>query len=384
MALAYRDSAQVFGTTSSTNITIPATVQVGDLLVMQAGGGWAPTIPAGWTQDYLNNSASNFRGFVAYRVAQAGDAGATVTVTWENSYNHVVQMIAISGGTTLRTPTIHNHASSGGTSTVGSISVAIGDMAIYIGANRQCGGPPSLTRGTTVKSASDGGGNTSAGVVAHETFASGAYISNTFTTPSSGSGYIYSLLVVSDGGTPSNYALVESNYAEALLQGSAAALIESNYAEALIQGTAAARVESNYVEALIQGSTSAQVLSNYVEIIGSSANAQIETVYAETLASAVASGQMSTIYAEALMNSVASAQLSTIYTEALISAPRLQMESVYAEALSGGTPNIQTESVYSEVLSGGTPNIQTESVYAEVLVSLTVFSIKRGWGITSI
>lgn len=379
MALAYRDSAQVLGATSSTNITIPASVQVGDLLILQAVGGWAPYIPSGWTQNYLNNSSSNVRGFVAYRVAQSGDAGSALTVNWEGSYNHVINLIAVSGGTTLRSTT-HAHSASGGNATTGPSIAANSDFVVYFAGNRQGGGPPTLSRGTTTYSS----GTTFGGVVAYDLLVSDQFVSNTFTSDVQGNGYLYSMLIVDGGGTPGNLAVVEAAYVDALTASEGSAQVESNYSEVLLQGVAAAQIGSDYVDVLGSPPGQAQVETNYVEVISSAAGAQVESVYSEALINSTSDARVETVYAEALANADASAQIESYYTEALISSPRLQAETVYGEVLASGTPNVQAESVYGEVLSGGTPNLQSEVVYAEVLVSLTVFANKRGWGITSI
>ncbi len=366
MAITYRASAQVFGTTSSTNITIPVSVQIGDLLVMQAVGGWYPTVPAGWTADYTNSSSGNIRGFVAYRTAQSGDAGSAVTISWQSSFNHVINMIAVSGSTTIRPSTIHDHSSTLGSATLGPVSAASGDCIVYLGGNRQVGGVPTLSRGTTAVSAADGS-NVITGIVAYEILGANELITTTFTTPSSGSGHLYSLLIVSDGGTPTNYALVSSNYTETLLV-----------------GAGNAQVESNYVETLLSAPSLAQVESNYVEVLHSTVNAQIATVYTEALAAGTPDARVATVYSEALAAGTPDARIGTVYTEALISSPRLQAETVYGEILAGGTPNVQAESVYAEVLDAGNPSVQAETVYAEVLVSLVNFPSRRGWGITSI
>jgi hypothetical protein len=222
-------------------------------------------------------------------------------------------------------------------------------MVIYLGGNRQDGGPPTLSRGTVDVSASDGS-TVAAGVIGHELLTADSLISCTFTAPASGNGYEYSVLVAADTGTLPSYGV-----------------IEANYVETLTATTPPAQVEANYVETLTATTPPAQVEANFVEVLTASAIAQIETVYAE-----------------ALFNGTPSAQIETLYAEALISSPRLQAESVYAEILNSGTPSVKAEIVYAEVLGGGTPNMRAENVYAEVLVSLVSFPNKRGWGITSI
>lgn len=67
---------------SSQVVTIPSTVQVGDVMILGAVSNSAgpPSTPAGWTAiDTWTGSFSHHK--LLYRLAQAGDAGSTVTVT---------------------------------------------------------------------------------------------------------------------------------------------------------------------------------------------------------------------------------------------------------------------------------------------------------------
>lgn len=86
MAIAFRASTSTTTTTGSATLTIPASVQAGDLLVL-AGGlnngndttkDW--TTPSGWTRKD-GRDVSNLFAALYVRVAQAGDAGATVTLS---------------------------------------------------------------------------------------------------------------------------------------------------------------------------------------------------------------------------------------------------------------------------------------------------------------
>lgn len=212
MAVSYRASAQAFSSASTTPIVIPATVQAGDLLILQAVGGWTPSVPAGWTQEYAYSS-TNIGSFVAYKTATAGDASSTVTVNWNSGYNNVVNLIAIAGGAGIRTPASHLWSSGGGTGTPATQGAAAGDMVVYIGGNRQDGGPPTLSRGTVDVSNKDSA-NVAAGVIGHELLALDSQVSCTFTAPSSGSGYEYSVLLVSGGGTvPTNVVMSRESVA---------------------------------------------------------------------------------------------------------------------------------------------------------------------------
>ena len=73
---------------TSVSITVPAAVQVGDFMVLVAAlklfiGTAELTAPAGWTElaaPQNGPSGNTFQGSVYYKVAEAGDLGATVTV----------------------------------------------------------------------------------------------------------------------------------------------------------------------------------------------------------------------------------------------------------------------------------------------------------------
>ncbi|HSX32977.1 MAG TPA: hypothetical protein VLF91_01425 [Candidatus Saccharimonadales bacterium] len=85
---------------SSLNLTVPATTQVGDLLVLVVGqtsfsGGGLFNAISGWTKqgEQRANTASMTLG-VYTRLAQAGDASSTVTSTSINSANYSGQIRA--------------------------------------------------------------------------------------------------------------------------------------------------------------------------------------------------------------------------------------------------------------------------------------------------
>lgn len=376
MALAYRASAQVFGTTTSTNITIPATVQVGDLLIMQAVGGWAPNLPVGWTQDYYNNGSVNIRAFLVHRIAQAGDAGSTLTITWQNSFDHVINLLAVSGGTTIRSAN-NNHSTTGGTGSLGPFAAATGDLVISMGGDRSSGGPATLANGTTT----DSGGTTMGGVIGYELLATNKPGAQKFTTSIEGSGYLYSLVIVDGGNTPPNYAVAESSYIDVLATSTTNAQVEASYVDTLIVGQASAQIESSYIDVLgSNAQASAQVEASYVDVIGSSVVAQVESVYQEILAIPPTPVQVESVYQESLgIPANTPLQVEAVYQEILISGPRVQAEAVYAEVVAAGAPLLQVESVYAEAVAGGAPRIQAESIYLEVVVMS--YPPHRGWGL---
>lgn len=80
-------SATTFSTTTSQNYTIPATVLAGDLLLAFVMHRDTLTTPTGWTVVDTSGAftTSNQYTTCLKRIAQAGDAGATVTFTQASS-----------------------------------------------------------------------------------------------------------------------------------------------------------------------------------------------------------------------------------------------------------------------------------------------------------
>lgn len=84
--IARRGSATAFWTlnTQTKNIVIPSGTQVGDLLVLGISSGLAgiDSVPSGWTRPTGGQAtATNVFGDFIQRIAQAGDAGSTLTIT---------------------------------------------------------------------------------------------------------------------------------------------------------------------------------------------------------------------------------------------------------------------------------------------------------------
>lgn len=101
MTAQYRDGDSPAGANAgSRTCTIPATTQVGDLLILEwedAGtDAGADTPPAGWVKlgDTDATNASTQGVFVYARTAQAGDAGSVVTVTADTVRRHGVAVVA--------------------------------------------------------------------------------------------------------------------------------------------------------------------------------------------------------------------------------------------------------------------------------------------------
>lgn len=103
MAIAFRASAEAHVTSGSLTLTIPATVQAGDLLLVVAAmnnGGNAAydwSTPAGWTKKDDRSVGSNFYAAVYSKVAVSGDAGAALTLASSNTGKSCAIIAAYSG-----------------------------------------------------------------------------------------------------------------------------------------------------------------------------------------------------------------------------------------------------------------------------------------------
>ena len=112
-AVAFRDKASNSTTSAATlAVTIPATTQVGDFMVAFAAyaARTIPTPPVGWTQlrTDVGVGTNGTNSYVFYRTAQAGDPGATLTVTPASSGRGALSLLVYSGVNTS-TP-IHQQA----------------------------------------------------------------------------------------------------------------------------------------------------------------------------------------------------------------------------------------------------------------------------------
>jgi hypothetical protein len=167
-AIAFRDSAGFDGATAAPHVTIPATVQVGDELLMfesYASTSITTATPAGWTQVGTATS-SNLTTFVYSKVATAADAGSTVTTTLSGSARASLAVAAY----TNAAPTVEAAKSLSETNTATHVSptllsVAAGSYAITwwgdkSSTNSQWTAPPSVGTRTTVYGS--GGGAVSA------------------------------------------------------------------------------------------------------------------------------------------------------------------------------------------------------------------------------
>lgn len=77
------DAAAVSATSAAPRITLPATIQPGDTLLLTAaiGSGGSATAPSGWTVVADQPNTTGFRTMVWSRQAVAGDAGSVVTLS---------------------------------------------------------------------------------------------------------------------------------------------------------------------------------------------------------------------------------------------------------------------------------------------------------------
>lgn len=103
MAIAFRASAEAHVTSGSLALTIPASVQAGDLLIVVAAmnnGGNAAynwSVPSGWTKKDDRSVGSNLYGVVYSKVAVSGDSGATLTLASSNTGKSCAILVAYSG-----------------------------------------------------------------------------------------------------------------------------------------------------------------------------------------------------------------------------------------------------------------------------------------------
>lgn len=201
MALAIRATAQAHSTSSTTVITIPASIQAGDLLVLQASGAWTPTLPGGWDVIY-SQAGSNVGAAVGVKVATALDAGSTLTVSWSIAQYGYLNLVAISGAAYGLRSSRHAWSSGAGPGTPAAQDALADDLLVYLGTNRIGGGPSALSRGTVDVATTDAS-NAFSGTIGHELLASDVTgLTCTFTSPSGGAGFQHSVLVIASSPVP--------------------------------------------------------------------------------------------------------------------------------------------------------------------------------------
>jgi PKD repeat protein len=98
--IGYRDAASTTVTgVASASLTVPATVQAGDglVLITSTNSGATAATPAGYTAEGTQTSNASITSQVFSRVATASDAGSTVAVTFAASVKATVQLVAYRG-----------------------------------------------------------------------------------------------------------------------------------------------------------------------------------------------------------------------------------------------------------------------------------------------
>ena len=130
--IAFRDSTSSVQDTTVTAhaITVPATVQVDDLLLViyAVKNDGAPTPPAGWTliDQHIAPGSTDVGTSAYYRVAQAGDAGTQFTWTSPVAATGTLALVAWSGtdasGTPITGSLVDNSATSTSTPTSATIT----------------------------------------------------------------------------------------------------------------------------------------------------------------------------------------------------------------------------------------------------------------------
>lgn len=103
MAIAFRASTEAHVTSGSLTLTIPATVQAGDLLVLVGGmnnsgnAAYDWSTPSGWTKKDDRSVGANLYGVVYVKTAVSGDAGASLTLASSNTGKSCAILAAYSG-----------------------------------------------------------------------------------------------------------------------------------------------------------------------------------------------------------------------------------------------------------------------------------------------
>ncbi len=103
--LAFVGAASTDGNATAESVRVPVAVTPGDALLLIASGasGGVMTAPAGWTQiDTASPASGSMTSTLWERIATAGDAGSTVTVTFPGTYHGTVQLLAYSGADTTQ------------------------------------------------------------------------------------------------------------------------------------------------------------------------------------------------------------------------------------------------------------------------------------------
>jgi len=109
-AITLRGSASNFDNSfvvTSVSVTIPAATQVGDLIIITGtvnSGSRVPTLPSGWTLGQDVPTTSGYDLIWGWRIAQAGDAGRSVAVTYNATGYDIAATCLVFAGVNQATP----------------------------------------------------------------------------------------------------------------------------------------------------------------------------------------------------------------------------------------------------------------------------------------
>ncbi len=162
-AVAFVGQANTNGNATTETVTVPSNVTPGDALVLIATGatGSPLSAPAGWTA--LGTSSGNTAVTTAawQKVAQSGDPGSPVTVTFPAVVHGTVQLLAYAGATTPAVASVSSALQRTGTSytTPTSTVTQAGDVVIsYWAAKSSAVTGWTTPAGQTVQSVANGSG----------------------------------------------------------------------------------------------------------------------------------------------------------------------------------------------------------------------------------
>jgi PKD repeat protein len=163
-AVGFRGASAVNVVSTQPTVTIPASVQPGDLLILNVAGSgtMTQTPPSGWTQ-LARMTPTGVLTTVWQRAAVAGDAGSKVTVVFGAQQKAAVSLLAYSGARLIDPATVatSTDASAGGAHTQPALSApASGSRALWLWDVKASSGTTTLTvpDGTVSRSASVGSG----------------------------------------------------------------------------------------------------------------------------------------------------------------------------------------------------------------------------------
>ena len=137
-------------TTTSLSLTIPATAQAGDMLVLFAAGAFSSSVPSGWTSLGSPTNISNANGMTLFRTARSGDAGTTVTVTFSGSSRGDGAILVVTGPFPSICHARSLSSSSGSSGTLVSSSFTFSSLSILFVMVARASGTITLNRGTTL------------------------------------------------------------------------------------------------------------------------------------------------------------------------------------------------------------------------------------------